>query len=428
VSVGRHWRTLLAVCVFAMAVGLAAARVGLRANAGGVALDASYAMGDFYVTAYYPVRAFLEGENPHDRIRFKARYPVWDDYGPYLPINLVLHLPFGLLRPRPAAIAYFACTTLLTLALANVALRLMRLPADPARVALLAGLVLVSRPGHWTLLLGQHSIFLALLVYLALLHARDAPVLSGIALALSAHKPTFGIPVGVLMLAAGYRRAVAVAVVLSVAVNLPIFALLAHRAGGVEPFFAHLLGGYEAWKDIPGLNPATSLRIDATALLSRFFGHSLSNASQLLLAACILGAAAAGIRRSGREEPLQDVAIGLYCLATLLVGYHMGYESVLLTAPLLGLFVRGLPAAKPWLVRLFIILFLIPALNWVTTVKVIAALRPAHLLWVLLASIDGVCVGLLFVGYFVLALRTGATKTRPVNGAVPADPVLSTPC
>jgi hypothetical protein len=200
--------------------------------------------------------------------------------------------------------------------------------------------------------------------------------------------------------------------------------VLAHRAGGVRPFFAQLVGGYEGWKYIPGLNPATSLRIDATALLSRFVGHSLSSASQLLLAACILGAAAVVIRRSARDERLQDVAIGLFCLATLLVGYHMGYESVLLTAPLLGLSVRGLAPAGPWMVRIFLILFLIPALNWVTTVKVIAALHPAHLLWVLLASIDGVCIGLLFVGYFVLGLRTRATQTRSMNGAVPADAVL----
>src|SRR5262249_8848905 len=153
-----------------------------------------------------------------------------------LPVNLAIHLPFGLLPPRQAAAAYFASTVLLTLALASVALRLMKVPADLPKVILLAGLVLLSRPGHWTLLLGQHSIFLALLVYLARLHPRDAPGVSGLALALSAHKPTFGVPLGILMLAAGYRRAVGVAVALSLVFNLPIFAIMAHHAGGVGPF------------------------------------------------------------------------------------------------------------------------------------------------------------------------------------------------
>jgi len=79
---------------------------------------------DFFSSAYYPVRALLEGGNPHDRAWFLHQYPVADMYGPFLPVNLLIHLPFGLFSPGVAAVLYFGITVLLTMLLAALALRL----------------------------------------------------------------------------------------------------------------------------------------------------------------------------------------------------------------------------------------------------------------------------------------------------------------
>jgi hypothetical protein len=57
-----------------------------------------------------------------------------------------------------------------------------------------------SRPGQWNLLLGQPALELTLPTYAALYNARRAPGLSGLALAISMYKPTFGIPLAVLTL------------------------------------------------------------------------------------------------------------------------------------------------------------------------------------------------------------------------------------
>ena len=153
-------------------------RVGALSHVGSLRLGAPAAMNDFYSSVYYPVRAFMDGENPHDRERLKALYPQVEEYPPYLPLNLVLYLPFGLLPPKAAAVAYFIFSAVLTLPLSVLALKLIGVSPSPRRVALVAAVLLLTRPGHWTLISGQHAILLTLLCYLALFYARRAPVLS----------------------------------------------------------------------------------------------------------------------------------------------------------------------------------------------------------------------------------------------------------
>jgi hypothetical protein len=69
----------------------------------------------------------------------------------------------------PAAIAYFGLTCLMSLGLAQIAVRLAGLQPLIHRVFLLAGGILLSRPGHWTLLLGQSAILLTCATYFAFL-------------------------------------------------------------------------------------------------------------------------------------------------------------------------------------------------------------------------------------------------------------------
>ncbi len=408
------WKSAAAFGVFGLAIAFALARVTLHAAPGGVRLGAAWVMIDFYDGAYFPVKAFL-AQWTHDTAGAGpgpgTGVPGW----PYLPINLLLHLPFTLLQPRAAGAVYFCLTALLTLSLAVVVLRLARYPVEPWRVALVAGLVLLSRPGHWTLLLGQRSILLTLLVYIALRRACDAPLLSGIALAAAIHKPTFGLPVAALMLASGYGRAAAgIGLLLSAAVNIPLFGILAERAGGVQPLVARLLTGYDSWQGLSFINAATSHnRIDAVALVSRFLGYSLSSTSQLLLALALLGTASVAIHRLPASAPAwEDVKIGIICLTTLLVGYHMGYDLVLLTAPLLVFVAHGLAGVGPGLRRVCLTLYLLPAFNWVTTDAVVEAWHPTHSVWLVIASVNGLCIMGLFVAYVLVALRSQGLASR----------------
>ena len=400
-----HW----AVLVFGLAILIALLRVGVFSEVAGVRFAARWAMIDFHSGVYYPIRAMLTGENPYDRERFLALYPVGDGFPPYPPATLLFHLPFGLLPPTVADLLYAVFTVGVMLLLALVALRATQRHASLTSVVMLAGVLLLTRPGHWNLVLGQRAAELALGTYLALFATARQPWLGGAGLALSMLKPTWGIPLMLLMLARGDRRPVALGVLLSFIVNLPLLALIVTRAGGLHPFLGRLFKGYRDWQTVSDVSPATSsVRIDAATTLSRFAGHPLGDVSQVLLTILVIACASVAVYRlrSHRSAGTPDLSIGIICTAILLCGHHVGYDFLLLTVPMLVLLFQGLPTSESrWGRWLFIGLGTIPALNWVATESVLGALRPGKTLWLVIASLNGLSLMALFCGYLWLAGR-----------------------
>jgi hypothetical protein len=394
-------------------------------------VGADWAMGDFYAASYYPVRALLEGNDPHDAARYMAVYPVHYSYPPYAPINLLFHLTFGLLPPVEGAIAYFGLTCLLSLGLAHLALRLAGVRPLVHRVFLLAGAVLLSRPGHWTLLLGQSAILLTCATYFALLKGRDSPRAAGVALALTVLKPTFGVPLILLVWAWGRQRAAIIGIGLAILVNLPVAGILAAREGGVGQFLRVVFKGYEGWQALPGVDPATSYnRVEAVSLVSRIIGTSLTNAEQVLLAGSLLVAAATILHLLAIQDSptARNTAVGIICTAMLLVGFHRGYDLVLLTAPFAALLTDRAPFPKGGLFRkLALTACIIPAINWLPSESVMDAWHPGRAVWVLVSSINSVCLTLLYLGYLGLGLqlylRREGTPSSLSIGASPRLPV-----
>ena len=425
----RRLRFAWAMLAFVFAILIAWLRAGVFTEIGGVRFGATWAMLDFDSGAYYPVRAFLSGENPYDRQRFLSLYPVSDGFPPYPPFTLLLHLPFGLL-PHGAAATLYAITTVgLMLLLARMALEATQRETTVAAVFMLAAVLLLTRPGHWNLVLGQRAALLAVGSYLALFHARRAPWLSAVGLTLAMLKPTWGVPLAILMLARGDRAAVAAGVLVTLTVNVPLLALIVHRAGGVGVFVARLTGGYRQWQSVSDVSPATStVRIDAATSLSRFLGHPLGDLNQVLLTLLVIAAAAVGVRllRNDPAPGAKTLTIGVICTAVLLCGHHVGYDFLLLTAPALAVLFQGLPTARrPWGRWLFLALFAIPALNWVSTESVLEALRPNHAVWLLIASLNGVALFALFCGYLWLAARWHLSEARtPPEGLVRSPELL----
>ena len=403
--------------------------MGIFSQAPGVSVNTTWTHTDFLSSHYYPVIAFLDGENPHDRDRFLALYPANDPYGPFLPINLLIHLPFALFPPMTAGRVYFAFTVLLMLPLSYLVLRLAELDVNRNRVMAIAGIALLTRPGHWTLLLGQGSVLLTLASYLALLYARRAPIGSGLALTVSVLKPTFGLPLGMLMLARRHIRAVAIGVMLSLAINLPLYAALAAREGGVGRFVEVTSTGLRAAYESVNTNPATSPhRLDPTALLSRALGRPLSSVSQLALAGGMLVLAVIALSRLARVPGRRsdDLSIAIICLSIALFASHLGYDLLILAAPLAIVVSRGLPEPASALARwVFLGLYAVPGLNWLATDTVLAAWQPSPAVWLLVVSVNGFCVLALFLGYLGLAWRGTDTlsSVRSTGGA--AIPPLS---
>ena len=377
-------------------------------------------MNDFRIVVYCPSNLLLHGGNPYDRAQFLALCPVDEGLPLYLPSSFLLHAPFGLLPADVATVAYFALTVLLTIVLALVAYRWSDVPVRPAQVAGLAGVLLLSRPGQWNILLGQPTLEFVLATLGAIYFAARSPVLAGACLAVALCKPTFGAPLLLLMLARGDTRAVVMGCGLALAANLPLLFVLGWRAGGLENLLAGIVAGQREWEAT--IDPtAKGAAVDVSALLGRFTGAPLSMGWQVLVALLVVGSAAYAIHRIGaRPEPAERRLIqSLMCIAILASVHHHAYDLLLLTPPVLTLAVGALPPGlfDPRARVALLALFGLLALNYAAANAVLSHLRDAPMIWLAVASSNGAALLLAFMAYVGATLANSSYLDRPRSWA-----------
>jgi hypothetical protein len=438
-------RLLVGVAVFLVALAVAVLRVTTLSQSFGVRLSMPLPLNDFNAAVYCPASAFVHGANPYDRRQLLqfcparvycrgsvpgkagrfSRYDVEscasaDVFPPYLPATLILHAPFALLSMNSAGVVYFLLNVGLAAGLVVFALRMTGGRMSSADVFLGAGLLLLSRPGQWNLLLGQVALELTLATYIALYCARDSPRVSGVALAVAAYKPTFGVPLALLMLARGDRRAVAWGAVFTLILNLPPTLVLFHRAGGPETFFDQLIRSQAAYQAIN--DPSSRVfDVDLLGLLSRLMGGWIGSGPYLLISLLVLVATARAIRTTGAPWRGQgaNLSASLVCLGMLLSMHHNAYDLVLLTAPVIFLARSSLPPhlLRPqWRLGLLTLYALLGA-NYVTTLSVLHHLEHHRPAWLVLASLNGA----LLLGIFLIYLALGESMPKSVRLDV-ADP------
>lgn len=415
----RHagkWRFALACALLALALAGALLRATSFTTALGVRVGQPWAMGDFRNVVYCPAVSFLRGGNPYDHQQLRTVCPRISGFPPFAPATLLLHAPFGLLGEPASARLYAAWTVLLTLVLAALALHLNGVRPTRTAVILVMACVLLSRPGQWNLLLGNIAVELTLATYVALHYAGRSDGLSAIGLAVAAIKPSFGVPLGLLMLARRDGRAVGLGVALAAAMNLPLLLVLADRAGGLGAL-AHIAAVARGrWGESVAQTAITSAyRIDLPAFLARLSGHVMTGSAELVIGLAVIGAAAAAIIRLGRrpDQPARRFSSDLICIAMLLSIYHLGYDLILLTAAAVALAGGTLPAwVAPRFRRALLIGVAILAANYLTAETILVHLRD-HRLWLLVASINCGLLLLLFTGYVIQAFRAPPAGTHP---------------
>jgi hypothetical protein len=410
---------LLGCAVFATAVIVAVLRVTTLSEAFGVRLSMPWAMNDFKSAIYCPVALFLQGGNPYDRAQFLQFCPVRDVFPLYLPATLIVHAPLGVLPIDAATLLYFCLTAALSLTIVFLALRLTGGEASLASVLFGAGLLLLSRPGQWNWLLGQPGLELAIASYVAVYWARRAPLVSGLALAVSMYKPTFGVPLALLMLVRGDVRATAAGLAFATVLNMVPLSLLLQRAGGLEAFTTDLLRSQRVWQGV--VDPSTQVYgVDAPSLLSRLLGRRLSLGTYLSVSLGVLGVAAAALRSIRRMEDPKSAHLSatLVCLAVLLSVHHHAYDLVLLVGPVIHVITSSMPSGvltsrvRAGLLSLYALL----GANYVTTQSVLHRLEPQSLLWVGLASINSALLLVTFLTYIGLVItRARAVASTPAG-------------
>jgi hypothetical protein len=389
----RRWAAAVAFACVAL---LVAARTARHLNVPGVPGAPQYGLADFRDAIYYPVIAWLDGTNPYDPLVYAARYPVTATFALYAPHTLVLHLPFGLLPLRIAGAVYFAIELALVLALAWLALTLAAVRPHAERVLALAAVLIASRPGQSTLFLGQYAITVTVGAYLALGWARTRTWIAALGVALCAVKPTFGLPLMVLLLARGDWRAVAGGAIVAALLAVPPLVRIA-AAVGPDP---------RAWLELAARNQrvfgatevvasaASVTRIDAASLVGRVFGGSGAAETAMAIGMLAIGALVI-VRLSRRRDPrARTLSHAVICTTVLAAVYHQGYDALLLAAPLvaLGLAPQALPpiaTAERWLL---IALWLVPFVNYASTFTVVHALAVTGSRWTLLTGINAAAI------------------------------------
>jgi hypothetical protein len=378
----------------------------------------SWAMADFRDAVYYPTVALLEGNNPYDVAAYRERYPAGHLFPLYSPFVLLLHLPFGALPLEIATSVYYLWMLAMVLALAVVTLRVCNLSPTTSRVFGLAALILLSRPGHWNLVNGNVS-FQAALMSIAALHlARTHPNLAGLALGLATAKPTFGVPLGLLMLARRDYRAVAVGICVATAGTVAGSAILAHAAGGWTALADTIVRDYLTAPSLPGIPNVLRdwTRIDAPAVIAQLSGQVPPTWFSAMIGAACLAAAGLYLRRLPKAgEGADGLSGAVVVLATLSSVYHLAYDAVLLFVPLVALIVRK---RQPWSVlslphrTSLIALVSFPLLNYVATSEALSVFQMRGMVRAIVCASSGLAILAALAVCLTIGHRTGSAK-RP---------------
>jgi hypothetical protein len=317
-------------------------------------------------------------------------------------------LPF-----MPSALLYFALSVVMTVALGATVLHWAGVPLTTAHVAGLGALLILSRPGLVNLFNGQVTLTAVFATYLAFWHAGTRPGAAASALALSTFKPTYGLPVGLLLALRGDRRVVVLGLAVALVVTLPAVARIAVASGGVGPMVEAVRDAYATRQTVAVKRPENSpFRIDAIALTGRTLGRSPTTAETLAIMAGILLAAGMALRRlrpvAERAGRLHGTSIG--ALATVLAFYHQSYDGLAVVLPLVVLSTR--PDLEPWRSHpgwrsAALVCAAIPFVNYLATES--AAARFGQPVLLAASSLNGLAILLAFAVHVRLAWRISFT-------------------
>ena len=342
---------------------------------------------DFRDAIYYPVVALRDHVNPYDADAYFRHYPVGQEFPLYTPVHLLLHLPLLAFSLSTARAIDLGWNLFLVLGLAATALRLAGHRLALASIFGLGTLVLLSDPGKFDLRTGQPTLIIVIGAYLAwrarlpgVERAASAaapsvvPLALGvIALAIVWSKPTFAIPLTLLLLIRGQRRVALLGTALGGALSAVVLPWLVDAAGGISPLV-------QSWQDSARITSQSAqsrlgsgLRIDAANTFVRVSHLHPSELVGALGGLVLLAVGAWAIRRLHQCDPdgdHEELALTLGCLLILTCLYHVPYDELLLIGPMVLLARRAPTHVAAWprrtRVAVFILLLipLVDPLGW----------------------------------------------------------------
>ncbi len=387
----------------------------------------SRGMSDFY-TLYYYSMAFRDGVNPYStEIMEQNDYVVPRSAAPFSPFVFLTYIPLTWLSVKHAGVLFFAFNWSLLGVLSWCGIVMSRIKFDWVLWIWIFGLLVFSRPGHMSLFTGYFTIEIALGVIVALHFSKSKPWLSGVGFLFAAIKPTYAIPLTILMFSRRDFKAVAFGVALTIAFSVSCFTWLASFSSPTE-VVEGIRAGQQAFHDDPTEAPInTWTRIDVAGMVAKVMnripgtGEYLLTMVPLLIVPCI---ALWHVSRLEIESTRTEGAAGLssliLSLSLLVTIYHHTYDCLVLSVAIVAL-LPGAGRLAGWKRQESLIiaaLLLVPMLNYLSThaARNKLGFEQTDMVWQAITMINGVCLTIALL----LSIFWGCKKVA----AIPPDNTL----
>jgi len=390
---------------------------------------ANRGLSDFHNGVYLPTQAFRDGVNPYS-LGVLQRYEMARQTPLYSPAIFILHLPLSYLGLPAADVTFFCASTLLMAGLCGLAVGWGRsieskLAPEAAEhrswipflcLTLIAlCLLLLSRPGHVTLFTGYFTLELVFGTVIALHYAEKRPGVSGVGILLASGKPTYVLPLIIVMFARQNFRALIFGVGFCIVVGVSGLAWLASFSSWQTVLSDIQQGQANVLNDPIEMPINTWTRVDIAGLVAKGFGwhppekiYLLAMFPQLAVVAFFIGR----IAKYERQQPLHAGVLGpsaiIGLLAITISIYHHAYDTLLVFVPIVSLLFfakTALPLLPNRYRFLALGLSLVPMLNFVSTksVRDKLDLDPYGFVWQSITMINGISLLLalvvLIIGY-----------------------------
>jgi len=373
-----RWINLLGPLLFLIVVGALVVRAETFHSQPGainnLRLDYEQGYRGFHNDIYYPTRALVSGVNPYSEM-YEEYHPDGVDGPMVAPSALLLHLYVGFLNVQTAEIVYLCVNIALLIFIGWFCVRDSTYPFAFGAIFLVASAILICRPG----MLNHHILHMTLLitvgVLLALEFADKSPALSGFGLLLAFCKPTFAIPLAIMMLFRRNLSAFAIGVLFCVGANLGVLWHIGNQVGGVQQAYrqseAYL--GPRLFEEGPVDIEMVWGKLDLYSVVTRW--ADVSSVDNLMfyipLGVLVFGLLIVLFERNPNHRTGINSRTGLFALLIMLsCVYHQPLDAMVLTIPLAALLLghqkmeTGINVVSRTLVMF---LLMIPMFNFLAT-------------------------------------------------------------
>lgn len=426
IQLGDRFRkpfTVLALLLVLLGTGLALGRAYKEYSHQRTEFDwTARGLSDFRA-CYIFTKTFRNGLSPYE-VQQRADLVAPRPSAPFSPLIFFLLWPLSYLSIAWAGVVFCILNVAMLGLLGYWVFRFSQQPFKLHWWLAVFGFIIVSRSGHITLYTGYFTAILIIGTLLAFQYAHNKPWLAGVGVLLASAKPTFIIPLLILLAYRKNYRAAIWGALLSIAVGLAgLFWLAADSS--VPEVINSVLTGQQAFDDDPTEFPVnTWTRVDIVGMFAKAINWIPGKAVYLVCMVILLIPPGLVIRRAVADEQNRG-AMGLTALiamlALLVTLYHHSYDCLLVVPGVLSLLLFGnktmveVPPLGRWVV---VVLLLVPAVNYFSTLSFRdrMGLEQYSFLWQSITMINGfsLVISLLILMYYGWKLSRGPDQIEPI--------------